>query len=121
MTLAFSRKQQHILILVVLLYGIWFCWFFSCETHKTVETSPLEKPDPPELSVYIDPPIDVNSADAEELELLPGIGPVLSGRIVKYREEHGRITSVESLIEVKRIGPKTVQKLRHYLKIPDTQ
>jgi len=56
--------------------------------------------------------IDVNSANAAELDLLPGIGPALASRIITERQENGAFGSVEDLARVKGIGPKTVEKLR---------
>ena len=75
----------------------------------------LPAPDPPERLFYIDPPVDMNTGSAEELQLLPSIGPVLAERIILYREQYGPFLSVDSLQVVRGIGPKTVQKLRYYL------
>lgn len=57
-------------------------------------------------------PVDINTAGADELETLSGIGPALAGRIVDYREEHGPFQSVEELLEVSGIGETTLEKLR---------
>ncbi|MDN5758367.1 MAG: helix-hairpin-helix domain-containing protein, partial [Tomitella sp.] len=56
--------------------------------------------------------VDLNSATAEELESLPGVGPVTSGAILDWREQNGRFTSVDQLTEVKGIGPATLADLR---------
>ncbi len=48
--------------------------------------------------------VDLNAADASGLEQLSGIGPVLAERIIAWREEHGRFTSVDQLREVSGIG-----------------
>ena len=58
-----------------------------------------------------EPPININTAVAEELEKLDGIGPVLAGRIVEYREENGPFASLEDLMLVKGIGEDTWQNL----------
>jgi competence protein ComEA len=56
--------------------------------------------------------INVNTADAIQLQELPGIGEVLSGAIVKYREENGPFASVDQLDEVSGIGPATLENIR---------
>ncbi len=60
-------------------------------------------------------PIDLNTATAEQLEAIPGIGPVLAQRIVDYRRAHGRFHSVEELLEVSGIGPKRLENMRPYV------
>ncbi len=57
-------------------------------------------------------PLDLNRATAVELEKLPGIGPTLAARIVAWREAHGPFQSVEDLLLVPGIGPKTLEGLR---------
>ncbi|MBM3321999.1 ComEA family DNA-binding protein [candidate division WOR-3 bacterium] len=56
--------------------------------------------------------LDLNRADAPELEALPGIGPELARRIVAYREQHGRFNSPDELRRVSGIGPKRLAALR---------
>jgi competence ComEA-like helix-hairpin-helix protein len=51
--------------------------------------------------------LDLNSANAERLKTLPGIGPVLAGRIIEYRELVGLFTDEYELLRVKGIGEKT--------------
>jgi len=50
--------------------------------------------------------VDLNTADAAALDSLPGVGPVLSQRILAWRTEHGRFSSVDELGEVSGIGDK---------------
>lgn len=56
--------------------------------------------------------VDLNTADAETLDTLPGVGPVLAERILDWRSEHGRFTSVEELAEVSGIGEAMLGRLR---------
>ena len=57
-------------------------------------------------------PVDVNAATAEELMLLPRIGPRLAERIVEDRGRRGRFGSLDDLSRVSGIGPRTVDGLR---------
>ena len=58
------------------------------------------------------PPVDLNTATAEELDTLPGIGESLARRIIAYREANGPFTSIEQIMEVSGIGEATFAELR---------
>ncbi|USR78757.1 helix-hairpin-helix domain-containing protein [Arcanobacterium pinnipediorum] len=60
--------------------------------------------------------VDINSASQLTLESLPGIGPATASAIIKWREEHGRFPSVDSLTDVPGIGVKTLDRLREYIR-----
>ncbi|MEV6108571.1 ComEA family DNA-binding protein [Streptomyces sp. NPDC051940] len=57
-------------------------------------------------------PVSLNSATAEQLDALPGIGPVLAQHIVDFRTQRGGFTSLEQLREVSGIGPRRFTELR---------
>jgi len=57
--------------------------------------------------------IDINAASADLLETLPGIGPVLAGRIIESRSSRGGFQSVDELIEVSGIGSKKLEAIRN--------
>ncbi len=57
-------------------------------------------------------PLPLNTADQAQLEELPGVGPVTAQRILAWRQEHGRFTSVDELLEVSGIGERTLEQLR---------
>ncbi len=61
--------------------------------------------------------VDINRATRDELEALPGIGPVLAGRILEYRERHGPFRSLDDLLKVKGIGPKTVARIAPFVAV----
>lgn len=56
--------------------------------------------------------VNINKATQAELELLPGIGPALAGRIIEHRTLRGAFRRVEDLDAVKGIGPKMLERLR---------
>jgi competence protein ComEA len=58
--------------------------------------------------------VNINTATAEELEKLPGIGPAKAQAIVRDREQNGLFRRVEDLARVTGIGPKTVENLREH-------
>jgi competence protein ComEA len=57
-------------------------------------------------------PIDLNAASPEQLDGLPGVGPVLAQRIVDWRTAHGRFDSIDQLREVSGIGPSKFDDIR---------
>jgi competence protein ComEA len=57
-------------------------------------------------------PVDLNSATVEQLDALPGIGPVTAQKIVDYRQAHGPFTSVDELDAISGIGPARIDNLR---------
>ncbi|WP_235915700.1 ComEA family DNA-binding protein, partial [Puerhibacterium puerhi] len=61
--------------------------------------------------------VDLNTADEAALDTLPGIGPALAGRILAWREENGRFTSVDELDEVSGIGPALLERLRDLVRV----
>ncbi|MGN6300737.1 MAG: ComEA family DNA-binding protein [Angustibacter sp.] len=62
-------------------------------------------------------PVDLNAATPEQLDALPGIGPVLAGRIVDFRTQHGRFGSVDELGDVSGIGDALLERLRPLVRV----
>jgi len=61
--------------------------------------------------------VNINTASETELETLPGIGPVTAGKIIAYRTDHGKFSTVDELQEVSGIGPKTMAQLEPYVTV----
>jgi competence protein ComEA len=62
-------------------------------------------------------PLDLNTASAEQLDQLDGIGPGMAAAILKYRDQHGGFGSVEELGEVPGIGEKRLASLREQVRV----
>lgn len=97
-------------------------------TFWTIALQWYGRPRFPEMTISVTPQVsqaaeearrdgrfDLNTADAQELDQLPGIGPVLAQRIIQLREERGGFASMEELLDVKGIGDVTLEKIRPYL------
>jgi competence protein ComEA len=59
--------------------------------------------------------VNINTASAEELQLLPRIGPALASRIVEFREASGPFQTVDELVAVKGIGETALERLKPYI------
>jgi competence protein ComEA len=55
--------------------------------------------------------VNLNTATVDDLDTLPGVGPVMAGRIVDWRTQNGRFASVDQLREVSGIGDRTFERL----------
>jgi len=62
-------------------------------------------------------PLDLNAASVDQLDTLPGVGPVTARAIVAWRTEHGRFTRVEELQEVDGIGPKSLAQIAPHVRV----
>ena len=61
--------------------------------------------------------VNINTASAEELALLPRVGPAVAGRIIEFREQNGNFKDVSDLLLVKGIGDKTFALIEPYVAI----
>ena len=61
--------------------------------------------------------LDLNTATVEELDTLPGVGPVTAAAIVAWRQTNGKFTSVDQLADVDGIGPARLDKLRALVRV----
>ena len=92
-------------------------WFLVVHTGCFLGSSlvgPLAKlqaaPAPKEAAAQV--AISINRANADELDAIRGIGPMLAERIVKYREANGRFERLEDLVRVPGIGQAKFEKIK---------
>ncbi|MCX7732278.1 MAG: helix-hairpin-helix domain-containing protein [candidate division WOR-3 bacterium] len=110
-----NEREKTVLIFLsaVLLIGAVINVFKSWQLRHRLASLPLELKRA--TSVPADTVIDINSATAEQLEALPGIGPVLAQRIVSYREKHGAFKDIAEICNVSGIGPKKFAALKEFI------
>lgn len=58
--------------------------------------------------------ININNANAEALQFIPGIGPSKANAILEHRAQHGEFKSMSELLEVKGVGEKLLEKIEQY-------
>ena len=109
---AFARYRAQVivsvLVVIVLAGGALYTARLSEGTPRVVYTASLE-----EIEDDSQDPlrVDINTADVEELDELPEVGPSTAESIVEYRQTNGQFSSVDELEEIPGIGPATLEKI----------
>lgn len=85
---------------------------------ETVPPAPAPEESPPAEEAAAER-INLNTADSDLLQTLPGIGEVLARRIIAYREEHGAFTLVDEIMDVYGIGERMFQEIRDLITVDD--
>lgn len=116
-----KAEKISIAVTVLLLITAGILTFADSRSPATVTVN-FERPDnylPPSPADSSDIPavIDINTASAQELDLLPGIGETLAKRIIEYRTEHGGFKSVDEIMKVSGIGSVKFEKIKKYITV----
>jgi competence protein ComEA len=100
-----------LLVVIVLVGGALYTARLSEGAPRVVYTASLEQ-----IQDESQDPlkIDINTADAEQLEELPEVGPSTAESIVEYRRLNGEFRFVDELEEIPGIGPKTLEKIEPF-------
>lgn len=129
--LGFTRNETAVLLFLVITFiagmGVWFYrtqWAplpeisdISLSTEDVSnERYGIEETESAESDTLVFQ-ISLNSAERKDLECLPGVGSTLATRILEYRQRHGEFHSLEELKKVRGIGPKTLERIKPYLKL----
>ena len=81
-----------------------FCCFVFAGGAEATKKPPLK-------------PININTATSDELQQVPGIGPVTAEKILQMRKSYGAFKSVDDLLSIRGIGKKRLEKMRKYLTV----
>ncbi len=65
-------------------------------------------------------PVNINTANSEQLQTVPGIGPATADKILQMRKSYGAFKSVDDLLAIRGLGPKRLEKMRKYLTVGKT-
>ncbi len=105
------RLLVSVAVVAVLSGGAVYASRVSESAPKVVYTASLEEvAAESETSLKV----DINSADVEELDELPEVGPATAEAIIEYRRANGSFTAVDELEGVPGIGPTTIEKIEPF-------
>jgi competence ComEA-like helix-hairpin-helix protein len=62
-------------------------------------------------------PVNINTANYEQLQTVPGIGPATAAKILQMRKTYGAFKSVDDLLAIRGLGAKRLEKMRKYLTV----
>jgi len=91
---------RRLITVYVALLAIALCGITSATTKKP----PLK-------------PVNINTANSEELQQVPGIGPATAQKILQMRKSYGPFKSVDDLLAIRGLGQKRLNKMRKYLTV----
>ncbi len=117
-----DRRGSYLLLILTLLGVIFLIGFFVLQNQKAFPLSvPVFFPKSdivhtePAVSAPAGKRVNINTATAEQLQTLPGIGPALAQRILTYRAKNGPFASVAELSKIEGIGIKRLETLLDYI------
>ena len=127
----FSRRERMVIACIgILIFAGWGIRLWLYSHHETddlrVIRNAVEPPpffrgqDEDAVSADSSAVVNINTADAAELEELPMIGPSRAAAIVKYRIEHGPFSSREDIMQVSGIGPGIYRSLAERITVGDS-
>ena len=112
------KTSQKLLVALTIAFSAFILGLF---VGRNLNRTPVQIQSLPAVTAAAEPAIhptptqpgiiNINTASSQQLQTLPGIGPVLADRIVAYRDEYGLFESVGALMNVSGIGEKKLESI----------
>lgn len=128
-SLGFTKSEARIILLAIIVLTVGFCIKFYDDIFGSDKKSydftksdmqfgiVSEKKEMSSGTQVTDQILNINTATAEELIALDGIGESLAAEIVSYREKNGNFSRPQDLIKVNGIGKKKFEKIKDKIKV----
>ena len=97
-----SKSTAIFIVVILLTFGL--STFASAKDASSGKTIPV-----------LEGKLNINTATAKELKLLPGIGEKTAANVIEYRTQNGNYTEPKSLLKVKGVGKKTLEKINEFI------
>ena len=97
-------RKSHLIVLSVILIA-------------TISSAAMAADAQPAGAVQVTGIVNLNTADATQLEMLPRVGSKVAQRIIDYRKEHGAFKKASDLMQVKGFGEKSFERLAAYVTV----
>lgn len=112
-----ETKLQQLLLLLLTVSLACLLFLYFTRPHRLSNIAITT----PSAATEISFRIDINTATAEELALLPRVGPVLANKIINHRAQHGPFKTNTALLNVSGIGPATLREITPHIQNLQTQ
>jgi comEA protein len=109
-------KEDHVRLAIAV-----FCMLLCSAVIQARMPAGPSQDTPAASKAAVATPINLNTATAEQLQKLPGVGPKVAARIVEYRQKNGPFKKTEELMNVRGIGEKSFLKLKDQITVTSTK
>ena len=98
------KIKKHAVIIFVILLTFGLSSFAAAKEASPKKSKPV-----------LEGKLNINTATAKEIKMLPGIGKKTAANIVEHRTQNGNYTDIKSLLKVNGLGKKTLEKTKGYI------